>query len=356
MKKSTKILLTIFIVFFLIIAGCVTYFVVNIQPTTKNENKVTITIANGQYSKSVINMLYKNGVIRNNDVAYIYAKLFKLSDFKAGDFEVDSSWTLKELFTYLSDTNNIIDTTINFTILPGSNIRTIALNLQDNTNLNANEIINKWNDMNYINSLKANYPFITDDLNNSAIVMKLEGYLYPDTYNIYKETTIEEVTTIFLDNTLKYFNEFKDLFNQSSLSINEIFTLASIIDYEASKQEDRNNVASVFYNRLEIGMPLQSSVTRCYALSLKENRNITDWAECELDLDFVSPYDTYQVNGLPPGPIRCISESSLSAALKPNNTNYLYFIGDVCGDGTVYFSETYAQHNAYIREYLTKCE
>lgn len=292
MKKTTKILLTIFIVFFLIIAGCVTFFVVNIQPASKNENKVTITIANGQYSKSVINMLYNNGVVKNKDVAYIYAKLFNMSDFKAGDFEVDSSWTLKELFTYLSDSNNIIDTTINFTILPGNNIRTIALNLQDNTNLNANEIINKWNDMNYINSLMNDYPFITNALSDPAIPMKLEGYLYPDTYNIFKETTIEEVTKIFLDNTLKYFNTYKDLFDKSNLSINEIFTLASIIDYEASKAEDRKNVSSVFYNRLSIGMPLQSSVTRCYALSLKENRNITDWSECELALDFMSPYDT----------------------------------------------------------------
>ena len=355
MKKITKVLLTIFSILFALLIGAVIFFFISIQPVSKTSNVIRVDIKEGSSSKSIINTLESKGVIKNRTFALLYSKLFKKPNFKAGSFDLDSSWSLDELFEYMSNDSNIIETTVNFTILPGSTVRMIASNLQENTNLNANELIQKWNNKSYISELMLDYPFLTDDIFNENIVMKLEGYFFPDTYNIYKETDIDTVTRTFLNNTLKYFDKYKDKFNSSPYSINELFTLASIVDYEGNTLEDRKNIASVFYNRINIDMPLQSSVTRCYALSIKENRNITDWKECEVALDFDSPYDTYTYYGLPPGPIRCVSETSLVAVLEPNTTNYYYFIGDVCGDGTVYYAETYARHNQLISEVLTKC-
>lgn len=355
MKKITKALIALLSVLVIFIAGICIVFYFLIQPVSQISNKVEITIKEGSSSRSVLESLESKNIIKSSDAALIYSKLFGNPSFLAGKFEIDSSWSLDEIFEYMSDDNNIIQLTTDFTIFPGSTLRIIATNLQENTNLNANEILKKWNDRNFIESLMSDYRFLTNDIFNDDIVMKLEGYLFPDTYNIFKETTIEDVTRVFLDNTNRYFEKYSDIFSRSNMSINEIFTLASIIDYEASDAEDRKMVSSVFYNRLNVGMPLQSSVTRCYALSLKENRNITEWSECEIELDFYSPYDTYQNFGLPPGPIRCISESSLVAALEPSVSNYYYFIGDVCGDGTVYFAETYARHNQYIQEILSKC-
>lgn len=355
MKKVTKVLIVLLSVLVALIAGiCIVFFLL-IQPVSQTSNNVEITIKEGSSSRTILELLESKNIIKNSDAALIYAKLFNRPTFLAGKFVIDSSWTLDRLFDYMSNEDNVIQLTTDFTIYPGNTLRMIAINLQDCTNLNANEILKKWNDKKFIKSLLNDYGFLTEDIFNQDVVMKLEGYLFPDTYNIFKETSIEDVTRVFLNNTNLYFEKYYDLFAKSNMSINEIFTLASIIDYEASDAEDRKMVSSVFYNRLNIGMPLQSSVTRCYALSLKENRNITEWSDCEIELDFYSPYDTYQNYGLPPGPIRCVSETSLVAALEPSVSNNLYFIGDVCGDGTVYFSETYARHNQYIQEFLTKC-
>lgn len=356
MKKGIKVLLIFLLVVFIGLASAGVYFFVSILPASKLPNPIKVQINEGMSTRAVLETLEEDGVIKNSDAARIYAKFINKPSFKAGLFELDSSWGLDKIFDYLSDDQNIIEITTNFTIYPGSTIRMIASNLQENTNLNANELIQQWNDVSYIKELMNDYPFLTEEILSENVVMKLEGFFFPDTYNLYKETTVDAVTRAFLNNTKKYFDKYSSLFSNSSMSIHEIFTLASIIDYEGSEAEDRKNIASVFYNRLEIDMPIQSSVTRCYALSLKENRNINDWSECEIELDFYSPYDTYANYGLPPGPIRCISETSLVAALQPNDTNYYYFIGDVCGDGTVYFSETYAQHNMYIAEFLSKCQ
>ena len=352
MKKITKILLGIVFFIFAVIIASAIYFYISILPPSKTSNIVRVDIKEGMSSRAVLETLENDGVIKNKDTALIYSKVFKKTNFKAGIFELDNSWGLDKIFDYLSDDKNIIETTINFTIYPGSTIRMIASNLQENTNLNANELIQTWNSRSYIEVLMKDYPFLTEEIFNDNVVMKLEGYFFPDTYNLYKETNIDDVTRTFLNNTEKYYEKYKSDFSNSELSIHEIFTLASIIDYEASNAEDRKNVSSVFYNRLDIGMPLQSSVTRCYALSIKENRNITDWKECEIELDFDSPYDTYNNYGLPPGPIRVISETALAAALNPNNTNYYYFIADVYGDGSVYFSENYAQHSQYISQFF----
>ena len=354
-NRLTKVLLIILSVIVAIVITISVIFFVSILPVSKRENKVVFRIPDGTPSRKVFELLKNRGYIKNDDFAFMYSKIFTKSDFKAGEFTIDTSWPLKDLIEYMSDTNNIVEITTDFTIYPGSTVRMIATNLQDCTNLNANEIIQKWNDPNYIKELMNDYPFITEELLNEDVVMKLEGYLFPDTYNIFKETSIDDVTRIFLNNTNKYYEKYIDLFKTSRFSTNEIFTLASIIDYEGNTAEDRKVISSVFINRLDMGMPLQSSASRCYAISIHDNRNISSWSECELALDYDSPYDTYQHYGLTPGPIRCISETSLIAALEPADTNYLYFIADVCGDGTVYFSDNYATHNYYIGEYLSKC-
>lgn len=356
MRRRRNILAIILIIILSIIFCFCLFFYVSITPVTSFSNKIKVDIKEGSSTRNVLKTLESEMIIKNSDCALIYSKLFNEPSFKAGVFELDSSWGLDKIFNYLSDDRNVIQLTVDFTIFPGSTIRMIASNLQEYTNLNANELIQKWNDPDYLELLKNDYSFLTDELFNEEIVMKLEGYFFPDTYNLFKETSIDTVTRIFLNNTQRYFDKYSEKFSNSNYSVNEIFTLASIIDYEGNTAEDRKNISSVFYNRLSVGMPLQSSVTRCYAISLKENRNITEWSECEIELDFDSPYDTYQHYGLPPGPIRCISETSLQAALEPNNTNYYFFIGDVCGDGTVYFSENYSQHNNLISEFLTKCQ
>lgn len=157
-----------------------------------------------------------------------------------------------------------------------------------------------WNDEAYVRSLMSDYPFLTEEIFNSSSRILLEGYLFPETYNFFVDADADQITRKILDQTLKVYNDFADQFAQSELSIHQLFTLASIVQYEAAKPSDMQLVAGVFYNRLHAGMKLQSSVTVCYAIDKEKD---DDWMACEVNPDFDSPYNTYRVEGLPPGPI-----------------------------------------------------
>jgi UPF0755 protein len=111
--------------------------------------------------------------------------------------------------------------------------------------------------------------------------------------------------------------------------------------------EDMRLIAGVFYNRLRINMPLQASPTVCYSLYEFES-----WLECERRTSIDSPYNTYVYRGLPVGPILNPSEMAITATLNPQPTDYLYFMADVYGDGTIYFAKTLAEHEANVNKYL----
>ena len=171
----------------------------------------------------------------------------------------------------------------------------------------------------------------------------------PETYIVNKETTAEELTEQVLNQTLTVYQKYASLISKSSLSIHQIYTLASIVQYEGGgDSETLKNIASVFYNRLNINMPLQSSVTVCYAIDFDK---MTDkWQACEVNSEFDSPYNTYKYAGLPPGPIENAGTAALEAVLSPNDTNYLYFMAEV-KTGKVYFASTYEEHLQNIADH-----
>ncbi|MPM70626.1 Endolytic murein transglycosylase [bioreactor metagenome] len=117
--------------------------------------------------------------------------------------------------------------------------------------------------------------------------------------------------------------------------------------FEAGNDTDNKIVSGIWFNRLESGMPLQSSVTVCYALYDYEH-----WHSCEVNTDLDSPYNTYKYSGIPIGPIDNPGESAIASVLYPTKTDYYFFIADVYGDGTIYYAKTYAEHQANINKYL----
>lgn len=193
------------------------------------------------------------------------------------------------------------------------------------------------------------YPFITEEVFNKDIRILLEGYLFPNTYLFFKETDANTITMKILDETLKVYNEFENLIKSSNLTTHELFTLASIVQYEASKVDDMKLISGVFYNRMDIGMMLQSSVTVCYAIDKEKDDH---WMSCEVNPNYDSPYNTYKYAGLPPGPILNPGKSAIEATLSPTPSEYLFFMADVYGDGTVYYAKTYAEHSANVKKYL----
>lgn len=328
-----------------------------LQPVTSTSEEVKFTVEEGATAKDVTQQLEDEGIIKNADVAYTYIRFLKLTDVKQGIFTLDKSWDLKQMFTYLNDDLAATTDQAMVTIIEGDWAKDAASKFEEVTNVTAEELLELWNDKDWITSQKDKYPFITDDMFKDGVRIYLEGYLAPNTYYINKETTAEEITTTLLDQTLSVYNKYADEIEASGRSIADIYTMASIIQYEAgTNPDDLKTVASVFYNRLEQGMLLQSSVTVCYAIDF--DKMTDNWQTCELNPDYDSPYNTYVHEGLTPGPIENPGEAALEAAINPADTNYLYFMAETCENedgevtGTVHYAETVEEHNANVAEYL----
>lgn len=351
-KKKTGILIGILVfLFILVIVLAVITIKSAVSPVSNTENKQTITIEDNWYGKTVLNYLDEENIIRDSTIDYYYAKIKGLPlNFKAGTYEVDSSWDFKTIVEYLSDGNNAIQNTVSIKFMEGNRAKDFASQIADATALNYDDIMNYWNDEASIRLLMTDYPFLTEEMFDSDVKCLLEGYLFPDTYEFFYDTTIEELTRKILDETLSVYTKYQDLFNSSEYSIHKIFTLSSIVQRESGNSEDMSKVASVFYNRLEEGMQLQSSVTVCYALDIGLGE---DWTKCEIVQEQEDPYNTYQIMGLPPGPISNPGEAAIYACLNPEDTDYYFFIGDVCGNGETIFAKTYAEQLENQAEYLS---
>ena len=354
MKKNKGGVLKLIVVILLLVAICVAatlyYFNLETSPVSDNSEQVRFTVAENSTVKDVLADLKANDIIRNDDMAYYYIRLGHPVDFKAGDFYVDKAWELEDIFNHISDSGNIIYDTVTITFIEGEWLKHYADKLAAETDVTAQELLDYWNDENEIRSLMNDYPFLTEEIFNDDARYYLEGYLFPNTYNFYRETSPEQITRTFLNQTLNVYNEYKTDFDKSELSIHELFTLASIVQYEGTTLDNMKTIASVFYNRLNDGMALQSSVTICYSINIGKDG---DWRDCEYNIDYDSPYNTYMYPGLTPGPILNPGINALIATLEPDDTNYYYFIADVCGDGKVYFAENLYEHEANVDKYLT---
>ena len=153
-----------------------------------------------------------------------------------------------------------------------------------------------------------------------------------------------------LDQTKVVYEANKDAIAKSKLSIHQLYTLVSIVQYEGGGDETTlRTIAGVFYNRLNQGMLLQSSVTVCYAIDF--DRQTDKWQACEVNAEFDSPYNTYLHKGLPPGPIENPGEKVVKAVLNPIETDYLYFVADT-KTGEVFFAKTLTEHNQNVKDHV----
>ena len=352
MTKKTKLkpLSFILITFIILaIASAFAYFYVNsnLQGKGPTGETVMVLVEEGDLLSNVSLTLQAHDLIGQPMIFETYAKLMKLTDFKVGVYKVDKGWDALEILTYLNDATNAEKNDVALTIIPGDWAKDVAQAISEVSNYTVEEILTLWNDKTYLATLDAEYEVITPEIDKTGVKVLLEGYLMPETYFINPNSTIEIITKRILDQTESFYIENKASFDSSSYSIHEIFTLASVVQFEASKAADMKMVAQVFYNRLNKPMRLQSNVTICYSLY-----NYTDWKDCEGNKDIVSPYNTYLHDGLPLGPIDNPSATAILSTLNPTMNDYYFFIADVYGDGTVYYAKTYAEHLKNVAKYL----
>lgn len=310
---------------------------------SSNTNPKIITVEEGDNYISIASKLKKQNLIRSTTFYRLYLKYANPKSLMKGDYELNEAMSVPEIIKVLSDKNSR-DSTIKITFREGLNVTQIAKIVEEKTDITALEFINKLADTSYLQSLKQDYWFLTDEIDNSKIYYPLEGYLYPDTYHFEKsELNIDNIVRKILDNTEKKLAPYKERLQNGTYTTHKILTLASIVELEAVSDSDRAMVAGVLYNRLNNGWSLGSDVTTYYAVkkTMKESLTKTDLTAC-------NGYNTRCTSmiGLPVGPIDNPSISSIEAALNPTESNYYYFVADT--DKKVYFTKNATEHSKII--------
>ncbi len=339
-KKKVKILI-IFIIFILVIllAGLITWNVLQSPVDSKDNSEIEVVIPEGSGASKIGEILKEKELIRSADFFKLYLKITKPKSLKATTYKLKKNMSLEQIIKALEKGNSYNPDEVNITIQEGLNMREVAKIISSKTSNSYEDVINKSNDEQYIRRLINKYWFITEDVLNKEIYYKLEGYIYPDTYTLAnEEVDVEYIFDKMLDEMEKKLESYK-YFDYSNMSIHERLTLASMVEKESSVSTDRSKMASVFVNRLKLGMNLGSDVTAKYANKIDEKRALTK-AEFQIN----SPYNTRLSNGsmngkLPIGPISTISKSSIDAAFNPDDTEYIYFISNIDTLETFFFEE-----------------
>ena len=290
------------------------------SPINSKDNTPKIfVIAQGQGVRAIAKNLKDQGLIKDQVVFFLMTKQLGLdSKIQAGSFRLFPSMTAKEIANQL--THGTLDIWV--TIPEGQRAGEIADALEKNM---------------------PNY-----DSSWEAVLEQNEGYLFPDTYLFPKDADIDTIVTTMRDN---FESKYKTLnTNKTNLTKVEIITLASLIEREARHAEDRPLVSSVIHNRLDAGMKLDIDATLQYILGYQSTQKRW-WKEGLTNQDKLlnSPYNTYQVAGLPPTPISNPGLASLQAAVEPAETGYFYYITDSSGKNR--YAETFEDHEANISKY-----
>ena len=350
-KTVRKIVGIIALVALLIIAivGFVGYNYVTsaLEPMDPESNeKVEVEIPMGSGITLISTILEDKGIVKNAQIFKYYTKFKNESEFQAGSYSLTKSMTLDEIIESLKTGRVYREPVFTMTVPEGLTLEQVADVVQKNTSHKAEDFMKKVTDASYIEQLITEYP----DLLSEAILKEnirnpLEGYLYPATYPFFEENpTIEEIIGTMLSAMNTIVSEYTPILEERETSVHELLTFASLLEEEATAQTDRETIASVFYNRMEIEMPLQTDPTVLYALGSHKDRVLYE------DLEVDNPYNTYQNVGLPPGPIAGAGKTSIEAALNPSQTDYLYFLADK--EGINHFAKTYDEHLANIEKYL----
>lgn len=346
MKRFRNIALALVVIsFFLVVAVC-TFYNINMAKVSNDNTLKEVTIKAGSIN-SIANTLKENNLIKNITIFKVYTRLTNKTNLKAGTYNFSEAMGVKKIVSLLEEGKTNEN---NITFKEGINVRGIAKLISKKTNNSYDSIITVMNDNNYIDELISKYWFLTNDIKNKNIYYPLEGYLFPDTYNVMKDTDIKDIIAKMLDETDNKLSKYKDSITNNKLSIHEIITLASVVELEVANKDDRKSVAGIFLNRLDSKYfpTLGSDATSYYGAK------IDDWSTNRLTSvelnDCSNKYNTRCAynKGLPVGPIGNPSIESIEAVLNPEKHNYYYFVNDC--KGKLYMSKNETEHNNIINK------
>jgi UPF0755 protein len=292
-----------------------------------------VDIPHGASQRAVAHILERAGVIRNSFAFEFYARRHPKRALQAGEYVFDHALSGKEVFWKLAN-GQVYEQP--FTVREGETIYDIARDLEAAKYMSAEDFLKAAEDPSQIKDL---FPD----------ARTLEGFLFPATYNLPKHAPAEELTGMMVRKfreALANVPPNEDPATDPPISIGSVVTLASLVERETPKPDERPLVAGVFTNRLTKNIPLQCDPTVIYALQMDDEYKGTLTLR---DLRINSPYNTYRNRGLLPGPIGNPGEVALRAAFHPAETNYLYFVANT--QGGHFFAATLAEHNNNVAKY-----
>jgi UPF0755 protein len=331
------------------IVGVSGYFYVKsaLEPIdTEATTEIPVEIPMGSGITTISSILEENGVIKNARIFKYYTKFKNETNFQAGNYTLTQAMTLDEIIESLKTGKVYHEPVFSITVPEGLTLVQISEIVEQNTEYTAEQFMELIQSTEFVQKMMATFPdLITDEVLDGNIRHALEGYLYPSTYGFYEEKpSLEEIITTMITLTNDVVVQYIGLLEDKEMTPHQLLTFASLLEEEATAQTDRETIASVFYNRLEIDMPLQTDPTVLYALGSHKDRVLYE------DLEIDNPYNTYVIQGLPPGPIANAGKISIEATLNPTETDYLFFLAD--SEGNNHFAKDYEKHLQNVEEYI----
>ena len=333
----------------------------SLQPVDASSKQyVTVQIPEGANVQTIGSTLEKSGLIKHGVIFAFYAKYKNYSDLKSGYYNLQKSMSTEAIIHELQKggTAEAQEPALaNLTIPEGYTIDQIAqavgqLQGEFKEPLTADAFLAKVQDESFISQEVAKYPSLLESLptKESGVRYRLEGFLFPATYSIKESTTIESLIDEMLAAMDKTLAPHYSTIKSKNLTVNELLTIASLVEKEGAKTEDRKLIAGVFYNRLNLGMPLQSNIAILYAQG-KLGQKISLADDAGIDTTINSPYNVYTKAGLMPGPVDSPSLDAIEASINQTKSDNLYFVANVT-DGKVYYAATQEEHDRNVAEHV----
>ena len=368
-KKEKKSHVKAFVISFLVFLALLSaggyfgyqYVVDSLLPIDANSKKyVTVQIPDGSNVQEIGTTLEKAGLVKHGLIFSFYAKYKNYTDLKAGYYNLQKSMSTEDLLKELQKggTDEPQEPVLaTLTIPEGYTLDQIAQavgQLQGDFKepLTADAFLAKVQDDSFISQEVAKYPSLLESLpaKDSGARYRLEGYLFPATYSIKESTTVESLIDEMLAAMDKILAPHYSTIKSKNLTVNELLTIASLVEKEGAKTDDRKLIAGVFYNRLNLGMPLQSNIAILYAEG-KLGQKISLADDTEIDTTINSPYNVYTNQGLMPGPVDSPSADAIESSINQTKSDNLFFVADVT-DGKVYFATNKADHDQNVAQHI----
>ena len=321
--------------------GCIN----DVLAIDKRDHSCEVTVSAGATDSDVIDILKENKLIKNKGFCKLFIKIFHDDDkYVSGSYTLNSDWGIEKMLSTMQGSANTYET-ITLTFPEGYTIDQIAEKLEANNVCTASSFIKTMQSVDF----STEYAFLKNQADKDLRFRTLEGYIYPDTYEFYIGENASSVVRRFLDNfenrwTADYSKQAKEL----GMTVDEVVTLASIIQAEAANSKQMKDISSVLHNRLDkpgTFPRLECDSTEKYLIETIKVTLTSSTTDTQKYIAYRDLYDTYSTDckGLPVGAICNPGGAAIAAALYPSDTNYNYFRHDV--KGNVYYANTFSEHN-----------